>query len=922
MLYFHSLSVGFVGDDFYFLDSSDTWSDTLDSFWSDWFWGDEDIRGARYFRPLQILMTYVEQRVWGLNGWGYHLDLIVIHWLVSCLIVPLVYLLFKGWWKQVFAAAWLGALVFALHPRHAEPVCMINARSDSLCALFYLSSIIAYIHGRQKNRIAWLISSAFLFICALLAKEMAITLPFVLLFYEWAGYFSKKSDSGASQGSFQIKSLLPYFIILVLLFGLYRTWALGGYVFGRSTYIDVSIPAQIYLISGLKLLIALIFPFDVILHTLYTFSPVILSWSGVLSLLLIGGGLLFSIRKGNIPLTVALGFWFFTALPVLGQLSELKTTLSDRYIYIPSIGFSVIIAWIVVKARITRIRVTVLTVLMLIWIPLSVWQTHIHVQQWVTAGAFTKQVIEQIYALDQKRPEHEIFCFLSLPGLYEGKPTVDTGFERFFNNQRFARGDSIRLITPFMLINCRVPPEQVRTEFQWEGSRIQHRVEGGRFLRVFQSGYPEVQLLTDLTNLPTQQVEFQAGPVQRPLLLLMIDRGQVVTVSRPIGSLVAAQGKGGQGWIEHYYFWHMKNKHAGSYRAVPEGIRETVKLDPQRGVYLSTGRFDENPGEELLISFAPAESPDLEFPGMIYLMNLQPTGVIGHPFLPFPRQHSSGILDNRWGEVTTAASALSVADATEFLVCAQGAYTQNMIRLFSFTGKEAPYGFQVIGQFDAFEPDVFSSNGEGGVSISSADVNGDRLDELLVGQTGNHSGDPVLQVLSLEENPEKQMFQLKERSPLLVPFRDIEGPKPVGGNHTMGDVDGDQLAEIIVTPRYDPNAEQGEPNFRIQIWKPQIKEGRISGFAQLQGEVLELAQMQKSGIKSIFLDCGNLDYDPADELAVGLIVHENGRTSAYLCAFDLTVENDRISAVHTIDIIKMPWQEEDLNWVSVSVLEQ
>ena len=104
--------------------------------------------------------------------------------------------------------------------------------------------------------------------------------------------------------------------------------------------------------------------------------------------------------------------------------------------------------------------------------------------------------------------------------------------------------------------------------------------------------------------------------------------------------------------------------------------------------------------------------------------------------------------------------------------------------------------------------------------------------------------------------------------------------------------------------------------------KPQIKEGRISGFAQLQGEVLELAQMQKSGIKSIFLDCGNLDYDPADELAVGLIVHENGRTSAYLCAFDLTVENDRISAVHTIDIIKMPWQEEDLNWVSVSVLEQ
>ena len=158
---------------------------------------------------------------------------------------------------------------------------------------------------------------------------------------------------------------------------------------------------------------------------------------------------------------------------------------------------------------------------------------------------------------------------------------------------------------------------------------------------------------------------------------------------------------------------------------------------------------------------------------MIYLMNLQPTGVIGHPFLPFPRQHSSGILDNRWGEVTTAASALSVADATEFLVCAQGAYTQNMIRLFSFTGKEAPYGFQVIGQFDAFEPDVFSSNGEGGVSISSADVNGDRLDDFWLDRP-EIIGDPVLQVLS-PENRKSRCFFRKERS-LLVPFRDIEGP--------------------------------------------------------------------------------------------------------------------------------------------------
>ena len=139
MLYFHSLSVGFVGDDFYFLDSSDTWSDTLDSFWSDWFWGDEDIRGAPVFPPAANSDDLCRTAGVGAERVGVSLDLIVIHWLVSCLIVPLVYLLFKGWWKQVFAAAcWGAGVCSAPAPRGAvydqcpqrQPLCpFISPRS-------------------------------------------------------------------------------------------------------------------------------------------------------------------------------------------------------------------------------------------------------------------------------------------------------------------------------------------------------------------------------------------------------------------------------------------------------------------------------------------------------------------------------------------------------------------------------------------------------------------------------------------------------------------------------------------------------------------------------------------------------------------------------------------------------------------------
>jgi tetratricopeptide (TPR) repeat protein len=75
-------------------------------------------------------------------------------------------------------AAFVGALLFALHPAHTEAVTYVSGRSVSLMALFYLAAALAYL--REAPR--W--TSPLLFALALGAKEVAATLPAALVLCE------------------------------------------------------------------------------------------------------------------------------------------------------------------------------------------------------------------------------------------------------------------------------------------------------------------------------------------------------------------------------------------------------------------------------------------------------------------------------------------------------------------------------------------------------------------------------------------------------------------------------------------------------------------------------------------------------------------------------------------------------------------
>jgi hypothetical protein len=183
--------------------------------------------GANTYRPLIDLLFIWDFYWWEWNPVGWHLSNVLFHILNSVL----VYVLTKRLSDSVFAA-WVAGMLFGLHACHTEAVTWISARMDVVCTTFFLASVLAFItyaRTRASNR-ARGSSAAYLwslcwFMCGLLVKEMAVTLPGVLMLYDAIFHPSGRSKTFALWS--KLKTYTPYALVLLLYFAL-RAHALSG----------------------------------------------------------------------------------------------------------------------------------------------------------------------------------------------------------------------------------------------------------------------------------------------------------------------------------------------------------------------------------------------------------------------------------------------------------------------------------------------------------------------------------------------------------------------------------------------------------------------------------------------------------------------------------------------------------------------
>jgi len=89
--------------------------------------------------------------------------------------------------------AFLAVLVWCYHPLLAWNFVFTNAFIyDVLCSLFYLAALAWYVSIRERDqslRPLQLAGCFIVYVCALNSKEMAVTLPVIILVYELVKYY-------------------------------------------------------------------------------------------------------------------------------------------------------------------------------------------------------------------------------------------------------------------------------------------------------------------------------------------------------------------------------------------------------------------------------------------------------------------------------------------------------------------------------------------------------------------------------------------------------------------------------------------------------------------------------------------------------------------------------------------------------------
>lgn len=186
LLYWNTTDNPFVYDDYRLIVDNASLRD-LSNLWA--------IVAHDMTRPLVALSYAFDTAVWGLAPYGYHLTNILLHTLNVLLVFRVALVVCEDRARQQQqpvgadasprVAAFSAAVLFAVHPMMSEAVGYITGRAELAYGSFFL---VAFLAGRQWMRTdgtRWWIACLAFWMSALMAKETAVALPFVLLAYDW-----------------------------------------------------------------------------------------------------------------------------------------------------------------------------------------------------------------------------------------------------------------------------------------------------------------------------------------------------------------------------------------------------------------------------------------------------------------------------------------------------------------------------------------------------------------------------------------------------------------------------------------------------------------------------------------------------------------------------------------------------------------
>jgi tetratricopeptide (TPR) repeat protein len=314
-----------------------------------WLWDDHsellqnrDLRGpealwriwvapasADYF-PLKATVQWMQWQLWrDSSTTGYHLTSVGLHLLGALLVWRLLR-------KLGLRLAWLGGLLFAVHPVVVESVAWMAELKNTLSLPLLLLAMCAWLDYDERGRPSDYGRALLLFVAAMLAKSSVVMLPAILLLHAWwkRGRISIRD----------LKASAPFFAVSLGL-GLVTMWFQHQRSIGSG---EIVVGGLLSRLAGAGLSVGF-YSLKCILPV--GLRPVYPRWEvnppalvQFLPWLVLGGGWVWCWAKRATwgrHVLLGVGFFVINLLPVLGFITmsyQYISWVADHFVYVPLVG--------------------------------------------------------------------------------------------------------------------------------------------------------------------------------------------------------------------------------------------------------------------------------------------------------------------------------------------------------------------------------------------------------------------------------------------------------------------------------------------------------------------------------------------------------------------------------------------------------
>ena len=333
------------------------------------------------WHPLTTISHMFDCQLHGLKAGWHHFTNVLLHSVAAILLFFALRQMTGALWRSAFVAA-----VFAIHPLRVESVAWIAERKDVLSGVFFMLTLLAYVHYVRAPSIGRYLAVAVAFALGLMSKPMLVTLPFVLLLLDYWPLGRIRGQKLDVSGHENLVMLVVEKIPLVGLSALSSvvTFLAQRGVVGWTEQLPVLARINNAVVTYVVYMGQMLWP--VKLAVFYPHPENRLPLSDVilaLAILIAATAAAFVLRKKG-PYLVTGWLWYLGMLvPVIGLVQVGWQGHADRYTYLPQIGLYVLLTWTVadLTARWRRQR-EILSASAAVIISILSWRAWIQSSYW------------------------------------------------------------------------------------------------------------------------------------------------------------------------------------------------------------------------------------------------------------------------------------------------------------------------------------------------------------------------------------------------------------------------------------------------------------------------------------------------------------------------------------------------------------